>query len=67
MKTADDIINIVTNPAWIEPEASELFNVWSNLEFIDIYSEDDHPDYDYIVAQAENKLKYLGLCVTIES
>jgi hypothetical protein len=63
MKTADDIINIVTNPSWIEPTASEHFNIWSNLEFIDIYTEDDHPAYDYIVAQAVGRLKDLGICV----
>jgi len=63
MKTVDDIINIVTNPSWTEPTVSEHFNVWSNLEFIDIYSEKDHPAYDFIVAQAVKRLKDLGLCI----
>mgnify|MGYP000873495017 CR=1 FL=1 len=63
MKSITDIVNIITKPEWIEPELSEHFNIWSNMEYIGIYSEDDHPAYDYIVAQAVERLKELGLCI----
>lgn len=35
---------------WIEPSGSELYNIWSNLEFLGVT--DSHPLYDAVVKRA---------------
>ena len=45
--TNQQIAEQIVNPNFIEPEASMLFNLWSNLEYFDIYPSD--PRYDRIL------------------
>jgi hypothetical protein len=66
MQTVKALVEQATNPLWIEPEASVLHNVWSNLEFLGIFDEDDHPRYEEIVEKAAARLTSMGLCVTID-
>ncbi len=46
----ESLAKSAVNPMWIEPTASELHNIWSNLEFIGVT--DSHPNYEEIVARA---------------
>jgi hypothetical protein len=53
--TNDQLVDIILNPAWWEPEASVFHNLWSNLEFVGMDANDER--YDVIIDLAESQYK----------
>lgn len=56
MKSNLQIAYMICNPDWIEPEASMLHNLWSNLEHLGLYQ--DNPRYDKIIELATKQYPY---------
>lgn len=51
--TDQQIVDVIINPEWWEPEASVLHNLWSNLEFMGMYESD--PRYKTIIQLGEKQ------------
>lgn len=61
--TINELATIIADPDWIEPEASVLFNVWSNIEFAiseGLIEPIERDVYDQVVLRACAKYRQMG-------